>query len=286
MTQTDTSDRSGAAQGPTGAATGDFSARIAAELPYLRRYARALTGSQGSGDAYAAATLEAILADPAPARGADSVRVGLFRAFHIVWASTGAPVPDQGATGPEARAQSHLARLTPNSREALLLHTIEELRFGEIAEVMDIEQSEAEELVEIAHREMADSLRGRVMIIEDESLIALDLKGIVTAMGHSVTGIARTRDQAVSLAAREQPDLILADIQLADNSSGIDAVNRILADAGDIPVIFITAFPDRLLTGEKPEPAFLIPKPYSEAKVASAVSQAMFFASTETLMER
>lgn len=281
MTQTDTSKTSAAAKGPT---AGDFSARIAAELPCLRRYARALTGSQHSGDAYAAVTLEAILADPAPVQRAASARVGLFRAFHLVWASTGAPVPDPGATGPEARTQSHLARLTPNSREALLLHTIEEFRFGEIAEVMDIGQDEAEELVDIAYREMANSLRGRVMIIEDESLIALDLKGIVSAMGHAVTGIARTRDQAVALAGRERPDLILADIQLADNSSGVDAVNRILADAGDIPVIFITAFPDRLLTGEKPEPAFLIPKPYGEAKVTSAVSQAMFFASTETLL--
>jgi DNA-binding LytR/AlgR family response regulator len=77
--------------------------------------------------------------------------------------------------------------------------------------------------------------------------------------------------------------MILADIQLADKSSGIDAVNEILAELGDRPVVFITAFPERLLTGERPEPAFLITKPYSEDQVRSAVAQAMFFTSTETL---
>ena len=73
------------------------------------------------------------------------------------------------------------------------------------------------------------------------------------------------------------------DVILRDNSSGIDAVNDILGELGDRPVIFITAFPERLLTGERPEPAFLISKPYSEEQVSSAVSQAMFFSSTETL---
>ena len=78
-------------------------------------------------------------------------------------------------------------------------------------------------------------------------------------------------------------DSAIADIQLADGSSGIDAVNELLGSLGELPVIFITAFPERLLTGDRPEPAFLISKPYSEEQVCSAVSQAMFFASTEGL---
>ena len=114
-------------------------------------------------------------------------------------------------------------------------------------------------------------------------IIAMDLKGIVQAMGHDVTGVARTHTAAIELAGKHRPDLILADIQLADGSSGVDAVNELLGSMGDIPVIFITAFPERLLTGDRPEPAFLISKPYSEEQVRSAVSQAMFFASTEGL---
>ncbi len=255
---------------------------IGRELPYLRRYARALTGSQTAGDNYAAATLEAILTDRSVLQDEDDTRLGLFRTFHAIWQSSGQPVAEADSVR-ERRAQDHLRRLTPNSREALLLRTIEELRYDQIARVMQVDQREAEELVQIALNEMGQAISGKVMVIEDEMIIAMDLKGIVQAMGHEVTGVARTHTQAVDLAGKARPDLILADIQLADGSSGIDAVNEMMREMGDIPVIFITAFPERLLTGDRHEPAFLISKPYSEEQVRSAVSQAMFLASTEGL---
>ncbi|MGI3169344.1 response regulator [Pseudooceanicola sp. C21-150M6] len=260
----------------------EFAMNVATELPYLRRYARALTGSQSSGDNYAAATLEAILEDPQMVDRTKNTRVALFGAFHAIWNSSGAPVTAD-ESGIAARAQHHLGRLTPNTREALLLATIEEFSFEQIGTIMSIGTAEAQELVSIAQRELAESVTGRVMIIEDEAIIAMDLQSIVTEMGHAVTGVARTRDEAVALGKSQRPDLIFADIQLADNSSGIDAVNDLLAMLGDVPVIFITAFPERLLTGEKAEPAFLITKPYTEEQVRLAASQAMFFSSTETL---
>ena len=263
-------------------AVADLAQAIRRELPLLRRYARALTGNQTAGDNYAAATLEAILSDRSLMDG-DDTRIGLYRTFHAIWASSGQPVQQQGLSAREARAQQHLTGLTPNSREALLLRTIEEMRYDQIARVMQCEQAEAEELVQIALTEMSRAIKGRVMIIEDETIIAMDLKGIVQAMGHEVTGVARTHSAAIQLAGTSTPDMILADIQLADGSSGIDAVNELMGTLGEIPVIFITAFPERLLTGDRPEPAFLIPKPFSEEQVRSAVSQAMFFASTEGL---
>jgi CheY-like chemotaxis protein len=149
---------------------------------------------------------------------------------------------------------------------------------------MQTTPDEAESLVTTALREMEAGARGAVMIIEDEPLIAMDIRNIVEDMGHRVTGIARTFREAVALGGRERPELILADIQLADYSSGIDAVNELLRQLGDTPVVFITAFPERLLTGKKPEPAFLITKPFTLEQVRSAVSQAIFFASTETLV--
>ncbi|MBM7069927.1 response regulator [Actibacterium sp. 188UL27-1] len=268
----------------TGLTGDDLANQVGANLPYLRRYARALTGSQGSGDKYAVATLEAILADHSQYNTDLAPKTALFRAFHLIWTSTGAPIDDDaGDTGLESRAHQHLARLTPNTREALLLHTIEEFSPQELASIMGVSETESAQLVEIAYTEMAQAMSGRIMIIEDEAIIAMDLESIVTEMGHRVTGIARTVDAAMKLAEREACDLILSDIQLADGSSGIDAVNGILAKHGDRPVIFITAFPERLLTGEGPEPAFLIAKPYTETQVKSAVSQAMFFSSTETL---
>ncbi len=255
---------------------------IAGHLPYLRRYARALTGSQTSGDRYAAAALETVLVDPSIMRMASDGKVALFHVFHSVWSSSGTPVQD-AEDRVTAAAQAHLARLTPNTREALLLHAIEGFSHRQIGHVMGVDEAEAGQLVDLAIREMEQSVAGRVMIIEDEAIIAMDITAIVEAMGHEVTGVARTRAEAVTLAGRDKPDLILSDIQLADNSSGIDAVNDILTQFDDLPVIFITAFPERLLTGERPEPAFMINKPYTEEQVRSAVSQAMFFASTETL---
>ncbi len=260
----------------------DISEVIGANLPYLRRYARALTGSQVTGDRYAAATLEAILEDDAAFSAGGDPKVALFGAFHLVWARAGAPLGEPD-TRLSAIAQSHMEGLTPNTREALLLSAIEGFHPGEIATIMQTDADDVAALIRLAMAEMEVSVSGRVMIIEDEAIIAMDIQAIVTGIGHTVTGIARTRAEAVALAASNRPDLILADIHLADNSSGIDAVNDILAQFDDIPVIFITAFPERLLTGKRPEPAFLITKPFSEEQVTSAVSQAMFFASTETL---
>jgi len=263
----------------------DLSDIIGDELPFLRRYARALTGSQRTGDNYAAATLEAILQEPGIFERSLDPKIALFRAFHMIWSTAGAPTADteDPVNRMESRALDHMSGLTNNTREALLLSTIEGFDYEEIGRVMDLAPDEASSLVDIAIAEMEKSMTGKVMIIEDEAIIAMDIHSIVSEMGHSVTGIARTRDAAVDLGAKDRPDLILADIQLADNSSGIDAVNDILAQFGDLPVIFITAFPERLLTGDKPEPAFLIAKPYSEEQVRSAVSQAMFFSSTEPL---
>lgn len=260
--------------------TTDFSDRIATELPYLRRYARALTGAQDSGDKYAIATLEALLQDRSIFEDGIRPRVALYKCFHAIWSTTGAPTRTEAA---EDRASALLAALQPNTREALLLSTVEDFSTDEIATVMGTDRTEVTHLIATARADMQKSVQGRIMVIEDEPIIAADISAIVEDLGHSVVGVARTRDEAVTMGRAERPDLILADIQLADNSSGIDAVNDLMADMPDTPVIFITAFPERLLTGEKHEPAFLISKPYKEEQVQSAVSQAMFFASTETL---
>jgi len=114
-----------------------------------------------------------------------------------------------------------------------------------------------------------------VFIIEDEPIIAADIEGLVRDLGHEVTGIATTHTEAVQLAEQDKPGLVLCDIQLADDSSGIDAAEDILKSM-DVPLIFITAFPERLLTGEKPEPTYLITKPFEENTVKAAMGQALF----------
>ncbi|WP_375461258.1 response regulator [uncultured Enterovirga sp.] len=244
-------------------------------LPYLRRYARALTGSQLAGDAYVAATLETLVSDPATIGADANVKVALFRVFTRIWNSLAV----NGENEPVIRdlpAEVRLGQITALPRQAFLLSSLEGFSEEEAAIILDAGVDRVRELVDEAGRELAADIATAIMIIEDEPLIAMDLESLVEGLGHNVTGVARTRSEAVELAGRKRPGLILADIQLADGSSGLDAVNDLLATF-EVPVIFITAYPERFLTGERPEPAFLIAKPFQPANVSAVISQALFF---------
>ena len=256
--------------------------QLAPHLPFLRRYGRALTGSQTHGDKYVRATLEAIVAAPDQFPTDVDPRLGLYRMFQGIWGSTNYDERPDNATeadGPEAVARARLSRMTPLSRQALLLTAMEGFTPEDTAYLIDVDTSEVDTLVTEALTEIEKQTRARVLIIEDEPIIAMDIETIVRDLGHEVTGVAVTRDEAVALAMDDRPGLVLADIQLADDSSGIDAVKDILAEF-EVPVIFITAFPERLLTGERPEPTFLITKPFQRSTVKAAISQALFFDQT------
>lgn len=253
---------------------------IAPHLPFLRRYARALTGSQTSGDAYVRACLETLVADPSTIPDDMRPRVGLYRLFHTLWNTTGSKL--EGAGGPDSgeAIAARLQRLGSEQRQTLLLSALEGFSNEEIAKILNKPESEVQSLLRDAIESMAGAVATDVLVIEDESIIALDICSIVEALGHRVVKVASTRKQAVEAAREHRPGLVLADIQLADHSSGIDAVNDILADAS-VPVIFITAYPDRLLTGERPEPTFLISKPFSHDEVKATVSQALLMHAAE-----
>lgn len=244
-------------------------------LPYLRRYARALTGSQTAGDAYVAATLETLVSEPETIGRQGNIKVELFRVFTRIWNSLAVNGRAEDATR-DLPAEVRLGQITPLPRQAFLLSCLEGFSEEESAVVLDVSVEQVRELVDEAGRELAADIVTDIMIIEDEPLIAMDLEALVEGLGHSVTGVARTRSEAVELASRKRPGLILADIQLADGSSGLDAVNDLL-ETFQVPVIFITAYPERFLTGERPEPAFLIAKPFQPANVSAVISQALFF---------
>lgn len=241
-------------------------ADIAPQLPLLRRYARALTGSQTLGDGAVREMLEALLNAPQEFSPTQSARVELYRVFHRLGRGLAGVGPGSGL----------LASLSLPAREALLLTAIEDFSIAEAAEILASTVSDVTADIEAARAAIAECLQSNVMIIEDEAIIALDIQSIVESLGHAVAGIARTRAEAVAMAASSQPELILADISLADGSSGIDAVCDILTLV-DVPVIFITAFPERLLTGERLEPTYLITKPFSPETVAATIGQALFF---------
>jgi DNA-directed RNA polymerase specialized sigma24 family protein/CheY-like chemotaxis protein len=233
-----------------------LSGAIAHHLPMLRRFARALTGSQESGDAYVVATLEA-MAESGEQLDPDDVRRGLFRALLKVWGSVPLntrSVDDPHPEGIARAADRSLERMTPKSRVAFLLHSLEGFPVEDIGVIMGIPASEAAALQDTAGREIATMISTSVLIIEDEPIIAMDLESLVTDLGHSVTEVARTHKEALAAIKANQPGLVLADIHLADGSSGLDAV-----------------------TGQRPEPTFLITKPFRTEVVKAIISQALFF---------
>ncbi|MES2495398.1 MAG: response regulator [Pseudomonadota bacterium] len=242
---------------------------LAPHLPFLRRYARALTGLQRVGDELVRVSLETIVAAPeAFPRDVDR-RLGLYAALIRQWDKQCEQNSDTGSG-------IVCDRITIRSRQALLLTEMEGFTPEDAAYLMGCDRAEVERLAAEACTEIERQTPTSVLIIEDEPMIAMDLDNLVTDLGHRVTGIAVTHIEAVAAARANPPGLVLADIRLADESSGVEAVQEILQEF-DLPVIFITAYPERLLTGERPEPAFLITKPFQRATIKAAISQALYF---------
>lgn len=254
--------------------------QIAENLPFLRRYARALTGSQREGDALVRATLETTVNSLNARQGLKGERVPLYAAFTRLWQSAQAEHARKadGLFSREGAAAAHLAVIPPRYREALLLIALEEFSVAQAGQIMGISAAEAAALADAAAQEMARNAATNVLIIEDEPLISMQLEQIVMSIGLAISGTAATRTEAIQCAADCPPGLVLADIQLADGSSGLDAVSDILHLQPHVPVIFITAYPERLLTGDRPEPTYLLSKPFHEDAVRAAISQALFFA--------
>lgn len=238
-------------------------------LPFLRRYARALTGNQQVGDSFVGAAL-GVLAQQAESLSKEHARVVLHTILTRLWTALSREI--RSSDLPDT---PKLARLTPLARQAFLLTSMEYFREEEVAEILSVDVQRARDLVAQAGRDLADGKSVKILIIEDETFLAMDLEIIVEGLGHTVTGVARTHAEAVQLWHKTRPDLILTDIQLADGSSGLDAVNELCAEV-IVPVICITAYPERYLTGLRPEPTFLMPKPYQPAAVAALISQVLF----------
>jgi DNA-directed RNA polymerase specialized sigma24 family protein/CheY-like chemotaxis protein len=252
-----------------------ISQAIASHLPALRRFARALCGSQQSGDAYVVALLEKIAKDLSVFPAGLAPKIALYQAFLKVWNSAAVRRKINAAAG-VASTLYRLQALTPRPRQAFLLLSLESFSEPEIAQILQISGEEVTALIMAADREIKKELGpSGILIIEDDASTALYLENLVLGLGHKVTGLAKTHKEALLFAKKQKPELILSDIELADGSSGVDAVNEILCSF-EVPVIFITGHAELLLTGTKPEPAFLIPKPFEARTVRAVIGQALF----------
>jgi CheY-like chemotaxis protein len=228
-------------------------------LPYARRYARALTGSQPRGDLLVAESLRELISAPVDDLTA---RHGLYnwvtRRFNIALVDPGAV---EGG-------------LTAQQRQLLLLTSLEEIPVEDAAPIVALDVDEATAQLRQARERLRAAAATDVLIIEDEPIIAMDIEELVLGCGHRVVGVASTEADAVKIAQKTRPGLILADINLGVGGDGTSAVSRILKHHY-APVIFVTAYPERLLTGETVEPAFVITKPFEPLTLAIATYQAV-----------
>jgi CheY-like chemotaxis protein/DNA-directed RNA polymerase specialized sigma24 family protein len=251
-------------------------------LPYLRRYARALTGSQETGDQYVRLCLEAILAEPERIKSASDLRVELFAVFHDAWDIVDSAIPLPEGAENEEGLHRQLAALPSIERQVLLLIALERFSTAEAARILDLDEADVVKKLDVARQELRRQATTRVLIIEDEPVIAMDIAGIVESLGHEVVGVAARQAEAVELARKHQPGLVLADVQLQDGDSGIVTVQEIMRSM-DAPVIFVTGFPERLLTGDRVEPAFIVTKPFDPETLKVAIVQALSFSAPQAL---
>ena len=227
-------------------------------LPYARRYARALTGSQSAGDHLVAESLRLLLSGPA-----DTADLRLTFYGHVT-----------RRFDRMAQVQDAPHELSGAQRQLLLLTSLEELRVEDAAPIVAMTPDEATRQLAAARERLRDAAATDVLIIEDEPIIAMDIKELVQGCGHRVVGVATSEGEAVAMARRTRPGLILADINLGAGGDGTAAVARILQHH-QAPVIFVTAWPERLLTGAAVEPAFVITKPFEPMTLAIATYQAV-----------
>ncbi len=226
-------------------------------LPYARRYARALSGNQAGGDALVTQAVRTLLA----ASQAEDARLALYKE---VTACSGSALPAEGLE----------AKLSDVQRKLLLLTSLEEVPLATAASLLGLGGGEAEQLLAEARHHLRAAAATDVLIIEDEPVIAMDIEELVASCGHRVVGVAATEAEAVAMAVQTRPGLILADINLGAGGDGSSAVSRIMR-SHYAPVIFVTAYPERLLTGEALEPAFVITKPFEPLTLAIATYQAV-----------
>ncbi|MDZ7337830.1 MAG: response regulator [candidate division KSB1 bacterium] len=118
--------------------------------------------------------------------------------------------------------------------------------------------------------------KARVLIVENEVIVAKDMEGILRSLGFVVSGIVRTGEEGVKRAREEQPDLVLMDIALKGEIDGVEAARQIKA-THDIPVVYVTALTDRgtFQRAKETEPYGFICKPFEEKDVQAVVELAL-----------
>lgn len=231
--------------------------RIEKLVPYLRRYARAATGNTAIGDACVEAILQLVLdRSLEPEFEFERYdREGLFKLL-------------------DQQLDRVLDSRPAKSRRALLLIAVEGFPTAVACRVLGVRPEELSELLEMAESDFSEATATSMLIVEDEPFISAQLKRIAKGLGHRVIDVATTASQAVALNLKHRPDIVLCDIQLADGSLGTDAIAEMqLPDS--VPVVFLTAYPEKYLSTTNEGPSYLITKPFNADYLKAVIGHAL-----------
>jgi len=123
----------------------------------------------------------------------------------------------------------------------------------------------------------------KILVVEDESIIAMEIGSLLTGFGYQVSELVRTGREAVALADKLRPDLILMDISLEGDMDGIQAANEITAGGYDIPIVYLTANADdhTFKRAKISEPFGYLPKPFEARLLHSTIEIAIYKSQAE-----
>lgn len=116
----------------------------------------------------------------------------------------------------------------------------------------------------------------RILIVEDEQIIAADLRNKLVLMGHEVVGMAIAGDEAITMAELLKPDLVLMDVQLDGEVTGTEAARTIQENTG-APIVYVTAFPSIFVRdpAQMRQPGICLRKPFSRLQLEAVVKAAL-----------
>ncbi len=246
-------------------------------LPSLRRFARVLVGNTKWADTAIEQMLELSTTRPWYWEDAEPSKTNLYRAFLRYWNDplrTRVASSRAGASLEKVNTTEITGREISIPRQAFLLVSLEKFSSSEVCIILDLREDQLEVSLQQAREQMRCGYSANILIIEDELLIALDLELIATELGHNVVGLARTHEEALAIASGTDLDLILADLNLADGSSGVRASEELMKSKS-LPVIYISGISENFVTGRASEAEFFLSKPFQRENARALIGHAL-----------
>jgi hypothetical protein len=241
-------------------------------LAFLRSYARMLSGRQDAGDYAVARLLDHLVEQDGELADGVPVRAGLYRKATEVLAELGLVDTASAAS----LCETSLPLVTSLARQAYLLSAVAQLPENEAAHILECGRTRLADLVNKGSRELAPVEPVSVLIIEGNSSFASRWERWLEALAHSIAGWARTDADAIALAERHRPGLIVAGTVLRDHSTfahdTIDRAARLCA----APAAIVSRYPPFSLTGRRVEAAFVISKSDGISCFDAILRQALF----------